>query len=313
MEINFNDAQQALGFIQPQLLRIEAGLYETRYPTFAFEELMFVNMEGDMWDQGVLFYAGDIAGKAEWLTSKGFDMPFADISTSQFLAQFHLAGIGYEWSLGELKRAEKLGRDLPAAKARAAKKVAQVMKYNIAIRGNTEKNLTGLINDASVPVANVANDGAGPSRLWSTKTPDLIVRDINEALNAPFNATMETQVADTLMLPSTRLQYIAGLRIGDGADTLMKYIRENNAYTLQTGQALKIVGSRELETAGASSTARMVAYDRSQETVQYHLPGDHEFLPPFQKSSMTWEIGGIMNIGGVEIRLPKGLAYRDGI
>ena len=57
----------------------------------------------------------------------------------------------------------------------------------------------------------------------------------------------------------------------------------------------------------------MMAYDNSREVVQFHLPGPHEFLPAFQKSSMTWEVAGIMNVGGVEIRRPKAVAYRDGI
>lgn len=315
-EINFHDAQQALGFINPQLLRIETGLYEIRYPRFAFEELMFVNTEGDMWDIGTIFYAGDIAGKAEWLTSRGFDMPFADISQAQFLNENHLAGIGYEWSLGELKRAAKLGTDLSARKARAAKLVAQQMKYGIAIRGSTEKNKTGLINDANVPTGNVAADGAGGGggqTEWEYKTPDQVVRDFNELIYAPLNATNDAHMADTVLLPTSTVQYVNGLRIGDGSDTLRKYIAENNAYTLETGQRLTIKSSRELETAGASGSKRAVAYDRSQEVVQYHLPGDHEFLPAFQKSSMTWEIGGIMNIGGVEIRLPKAMVYRDGL
>ena len=33
-EINFADAQQALGFITPQLLRIETQVYQTKYPSF---------------------------------------------------------------------------------------------------------------------------------------------------------------------------------------------------------------------------------------------------------------------------------------
>jgi hypothetical protein len=47
--------------------------------------------------------------------------------------------------------------------------------------------------------------------------------------------------------------------------------------------------------------------------LRFHLPGPHEFIEPFRKSSMTWEVAGIMNTGGTEIRLPKGLIYRDGI
>ncbi len=47
--------------------------------------------------------------------------------------------------------------------------------------------------------------------------------------------------------------------------------------------------------------------------MQFHLPGPHEFLQPFQRSSMSWEVAGIMNVGGVEIRLPKAMVYRDGL
>lgn len=314
MDVNFHDAQQALGFITPQLLRINTEVEMQVYPSFDYSRLMFVNTDGDMWDIGSVFYSGDIAGQAQFLSGKGFDMPFADISTSQLLQANHFAGIGYEWSLQELQRASRLGRALSSEKASAARKVAESFVYSIAMRGNTEKGITGLVNDATVSTANVAADGTGATTTFSTKTPDQINRDINAILNAPFNATLETQRADTLLLPSTRMQYLASTRIGDNADmTILRFIRENNSYTLETGQALTIIGSRELETAGAGGTARMIAYDNDRGVLQMHLPGPHEFLPAFQKSSMTWEVGGIMNVGGVEIRRPKGIAYRDGI
>lgn len=311
--VNFHDAQQAYGFIAPQLLRINTQIERMEYPSFNYARLVPVNTDGDMWDIGSVFYSGDIAGAASFLSGKGFDMPYADTSVSQHLQANHFAGIGYEWSLGELKRAEKLGRALSSDKAEAARIVAESFVYGIAIRGNTEKNLTGLVNDPNVSTANVPADGTGASTLWSTKTPDQINRDINAALNAPYNATMETARANRLMLPSTRMQYLASTRIGDGTDTVLKFIRENNAYTLETGQPLEIIGTRELETAGAGGTARMVAYDNDKRVIQFHLPGPHEFLPAFQKSSMTWEVAGIMNVGGVEVRRPKGIAYRDGI
>lgn len=312
-EINFLDAQQALGFLVPQQLRIETQVYQVKYPSFDYARLMYVNTDGDMWDIGSVFYSGDIAGKAEFLSGKGFDMPYADISRTQFLQQNQLAGIGYEWSLQELQRAAKLGRDLGDDKAMAARRVAEMFLYGIAIRGSSEKGWTGLINDANVPTANVAADGTGSSRLWSTKTADQINRDINLAIEGVYTNSGETEMANRLLLPTSRLQYIARTRIGDTSDTILKFVRENNAYTAQTGQALEIIGSRELETAGASSTARMVAYNNTREVVQFHLPGPHEFLPAFQKSSMTWEVAGIMNTGGTEIRLPKAMNYLDGL
>jgi hypothetical protein len=254
-DIDFNDAQQALGFILPQQLRIETEVYKIKYPSFDYARLLPVITDGDMWDVGSVFFSGDIAGKAEFLSSKGFDMPYADIAKSQFIQTNQLAGIGYEWSLGELKRAEKLGQDLGADKAAAARKVAEQFLYNIALTGSTEKNWTGMINDANVPTANVTADGTGSTTSWDNKTALQILRDINAAIEGVYNNTLETEVADSLALPTSRLQLIARTPIGDNADkTILTFIRENNAYTAETGRPLNIKGVRNLETAGASST-----------------------------------------------------------
>lgn len=312
MEINFQDAQQAMGFLTPQMLRINTAVEMMRYPSFDYSRLMYVNTEGDMWDAGSVFYSGDIAGAAKFLSGKGLDMPFADVSTAQHLQTNHLAGIGYQWSRQELERAARLGRNLSSEKADAARQVAESFVYGIAMRGHAEKGLTGLVNNADVPGADVANDGTGPSRLWANKDADLVLRDVNEALNAPFNATKETYRANTLLLPSTRMQSLAERRVGDTTMTILAFLRENNSYTLETGQPLTIIGSRELETAGDGGTKRMVAYDNSRGVVQLHLPGPHEFLPPFQTSAMGWEVAGILNVGGVEVRRPTAMAYRDG-
>jgi hypothetical protein len=316
MEINFFDAQQALGFISPQLLRINTEIEQEIFPDFDYASLMFVNTDGDMWDIGSLFYSGTIAGAAEFLAHKGFDMPYADVATAQHLQANHFAGIGYEWNMGELQRASRLNRNLGNEKALSARTIAEMFCYRIAIRGAGEKNLTGLVNDPNVSAANVPADGAGGLTTFASKTPQQINRDVNAILNAPYNATLETQRANTLLIPSTRLQYLASTPLsadGSGDWTILRYIKENNLYTLETGQPLTIKGSRELEAAGAGATARMMAYDNRREVVQFHLPGPHEFLPAFQKGSMTWEVAGIMNVGGVEIRRPKGMAYRDGI
>lgn len=313
-EIDFNDAQQALGFIVPQQLRIETEVYQTQYPAWDFGQFLFVDEGGDMWDVGSLFYSGDIAGAAQFLSGSGFDMPYADISRAQFLQQNHFAGIGYEWFLQELKRAEKLGRDLSAEKAGAATEVANEFKYGIAMRGVSEKGTTGLINDGTVPTANVAATGTGASTLWSTKTPDQILADVNEILTAPFIFTRERRIPNTLVLPTTRSLFLNSARLGTvSKDTILGFIAENNMYTRTTRQPLNILFSRELETAGAGGTARMMAYDNNKSVLRFYLPGDHTFLPVFQKSSMTWAVDGIMNIGGTEFRLPGAAAYRDGV
>lgn len=307
-----SDAQVGYAFLTPQLYRIETEVYLTKYPSFDITRFMTVDTSGDMWDVGTLVYSQDQVGQAEFLAGAAFDMPYASAKMSQFTKNFHLAGIGYEWNTQELQRAAKMGRSLSSDKAAAAKLAADRFIYTIAMNGQTpagvaEKGGTGFINNGSAPSAQVANDGTGPSRLWSAKTPDLILRDINEALTAVETGTGETMVADTLVLPTSRYNYIATTRVGDTNATILSFLLANNV----AGEGLTILKSRALELAGTGQSTRMVAYANNSQVLKFHLPGAHQFLAPFQKSSMTYEVGGIMNVGGVEVRLPKAIVYRD--
>lgn len=308
----FSDAQVGIAFLTPQLYRIETEVYMFRYPSFDINRFMSVDTSGSMWDVGTLVYSMDNVGQAEFFAAGAFDMPYASTKMAQNVANFHLAGIGYEWNTQEMQRAAVLGRSLSADKAQAAKQSADRFIYGIAMlgqtpRGESEKGWTGFANNGSAPAAQVANDGTGPSRLWANKTADLILRDVNEAIGAVETGTGETSIADTLALPTTKYNYIATQRIPNSGSTILQFLQANNA----AGENLKIYKSRALETAGTGGTARMVAYENNPQVIKFHLPGPHQFLPPFQKSSLVYEVGGIMNVGGVEVRLPKAIVYRD--
>lgn len=307
-----SDAQVGYAFLTPQLYRIETEVYMTKYPSFDIGRYMPVDSSGDMWDIGTLVYSMDQVGEAAFLSGAAFDMPFASSKMAQATHNFHLAGIGYEWNTQEMQRAAKLGRSLSSDKAAAAKLAADRFIYGIAMKGQTpagvsEKGWTGFTNYSGVTAAQVAADGDSSSRLWSAKSADLILRDINEALTAVETGSGETMVADTLVLPTSRYNYIATQRVGDTNATILSFLLANNV----AGEGLTILKSRALETAGTSNSTRMVAYARNSQVLKFHLPGPHQFLPPFQKSSMVYEVGGIMNVGGVEVRLPKGIVYRD--
>lgn len=308
----FSDAQVGYAFLTPQLYRIETEVYMTKYPSFDISRFMTVDTSGDMWDVGTLVYSMDQVGEAQFMAGGAFDMPYASAKMAQATKNFHLAAIGYEWNTQELQRAAKLGRSLSSDKAMAAKLAADRFIYGIAMTGKTpggvaEKGWTGFTNNGSAPSAQVAADGTGSSRLWADKDADKILRDINAALTAVETGTGETMVADTLVLPTSRYNSIATTRVGDTNATILSFLLANNV----AGEGLTILKSRALETAGTGSTTRMIAYANSPQVIKFHLPGAHQFLPAFQKSSLVYEVGGIMNVGGVEVRLPKALVYRD--
>lgn len=308
-----SDSQVGLAFLTPQLYRIESEVYMTKNPSFDISRFFNVDTTGDMWDIGTLVYSMDQVGEAAFMHGGAFDMPYASTKMAQATRNFHLAAIGYEWNTQEMQRAAKLGRALSSDKAAAAVLAADRFIYGIAMTGKnpagvSEKGWTGFTNDGNAPSAQVAADGTGSSRLWTAKTADQILRDINAAITAVETGTGETHVANTLALPTTAYNYVATTRSSSNSDTtILSYLQANNT----AGESLRIIKSRALEAAGTGGTTRMVAYDNNPQVLKFMLPGAHQFLTAFKKASMVYEVGGIMNVGGLDVRLPKALVYRD--
>ncbi|MFK4871657.1 DUF2184 domain-containing protein [Novosphingobium sp. ZW T3_23] len=314
--VNLADAQQVVGFAQPALYRTHRMLPQ-KYPSFDYAGIVPVNTDGDMWDVGTLVYSGDVAGKAEYLGGKAFDIPNASINFSQGITPFHLAGVGYELSQREVERFARMvaanpgitegGSNLAERKASAARMIADKFVYDRVIRGSSEKNFTGMINQAAVPTANAPTGG------WATATPDQMLADVNAALQDVYVNSKETALADSLLLPTSKFLFINNARITNTQTSVLSYLAQNNSFTAISKRPLNIAPSRELETAGASSTARMIAYEKSPDNMEFFLPGMFEFLPLFATSSMTWRVDGVMNVGQFELYRPKTMSYRDNL
>lgn len=300
--VDLNDAQQTLAFLAPQLLRVEQGVYMTKYPLADYAEFMPVDTAGTIWAAGSLFYSGDIAGKPEWFDVAADDMPYADVSRTQFLQENHMAGIGYKWNRGDMERGQQLGINVVADKADASTKTAERFIHKTAMRGDGLKFTTGFVNNPLATTVTAANS-------LSTGTPDQAVAVVNEALTSIEVNTAETYQATTLALPTSSYNALASKRMTDTGMSVLAYIQANSVVP-----NLVIKRSRHLETAGAGGTKRMIAYANTQEVHRFHLPGGgHQLFPAWQKGPFSWEVPGLMAIGGYENRIPKAITFADGV
>lgn len=315
MKINLYDAQAALGFLVQQLTYYEPEVYRTQYPEYDYASLIPVDTSAPEWIKSVAFFSLDMVGAAQWQAGTARDIPLADVTRDTGAHAVHMAAIGYGWNLEEINTARMLGMALTPDKAVAARLAYQQFMYGVAFSGNTEKNLAGLFSAPGMTGGNVANDGTGPSRLWSAKTPAQIVRDVNDLLSGIYTSTLEVEMADTLLLPYSALMYIASTPMStSNSETVLSFIQKNNVYTVTTGRALTIRSVRGLENAGANANdGRMIAYRRDPSVLKLHLPMPHKFLQPFQVGPMQWQVGGIFRTGGLEVRRPGAMRYADGI
>lgn len=316
MATPFLDAQSALGFVISQTQNIEAEVYRARYPAFNYAELLPVVTEGAAWASGTTFFTLDTVGTMEWASGEANDAPYTDLVRGTGSAPYYMAHGAYRWSLEELNVANMLGIALGSEKASGVRRVSERFLFNLAISGDTEKGLLGIANYTGVTAADVPNDGTGTVTWWANKTPDQILRDINTGIQDVRVATNTVITPNTLLVPDAVFADLATRRIssaGDGAMTVLDFLRLKNTYTAMTGLPFTIKPLLELGTADPGGDGRAVLYENSREVLRFHLPLPFQFLPIHQKSSMQYEQVGIVRTGGTEVRIPKGMIYLDGV
>lgn len=308
---HLNDAQAALGFLISQTSHIESTVWEKKYPDLTYAEDIPIDSSAHPYATSVTYYSTDKAGAAKWAHHRGQDFPLVDVNRTKFETPVAMAHIGYDYDLEELNQARMLNINLTADKASAARRAYEELVSGVAYVGDTVKNFTGLTNYAGITPADVADGAGAADTTWETKTADEILKDINEALTNTWTASKTIELADTVLLPLSSYSFIATKRLDPTMSmTVLDYITRANIYTMQTNKPLRIRARRELETAGTSSHKRMITYKRDPEVLKLHLPMPLQFLAP-QQVLLNYVVPGMFRLGGLDIRRPGAVRYRD--
>ena len=306
--IKLLDAQAALGFVTSQTSYIERQVNEIQYPDIQYPQLVPVDTTASPWAKTVTYYSADKFGRADWINGNSDDIPMAGSEMTKSETSVYTAGIGYGYGLEEISQAQMLGINLPGIDAQAARRAYEEMVDRVVISGDAAKGFYGLINAPGVTV------GTATTGNWATATPAEILADVNNQLTGQYTGTLYTAPVDTLLMPYTAWLLLTTRMVSDlSTETIFSWLLRNNVYTAVTGQPLSVRGLRQLDTAGAGGTRRMVAYRRDPSVVKVHIPMPHRFLPVFQAGPIRYEVPGIFRLGGVDVRQPLLFSYVDGI
>lgn len=181
--------------------------------------------------------------------------------------------------------------------------------------GMPQYDTYGLINNPLVTATNVAT-GASGNTAWSSKTPDEILTDINDAILDGWGAGEYdlSAIPNHILLPYAQYNYIATARVSELAEkTILTFLLENNVAN-KNGGNLVIGATQYCAGAGAGNTDRMVAYvnnDRflaMEELVPMHR---HTTLPNID--TLSYDSVFFANISEVEIFYDQPIRYYDGI
>lgn len=309
------DGQAALAFFNVERTHIEATVFKKLYPDKVWDKLIPVDTSVDPLAKTVTYKSSDWTGAAKFgVNIAADDVPTVELNQSKGEVPIYEGQVGYRYDWLEMEYARKHGQRVDADKAIAARSAYENTMEDIALSGfkiGTTTIFSGFLNFPGVTIV-AAPNGAAASPLWSSKTPDEILKDVNALLLGVHTSSNTVEMANTLALPAESFGDIASRRLGDTGQTVLEFLERANVYTAMTGQKLTIVQLRQLSTAGAGGTRRAIAYKKDPDVLRIHLPMPLRFFPA-QPEHLRFLVPGLFRSGGLNVRRTGAMRYLDGI
>jgi hypothetical protein len=300
------DANESAFFLR-QLDYIKTQTYDIKYAELKARKLIPVSSEADPGAEKIFYRSYDQTGLAKVVSNYADDLPRADVKGLEYSVSVKTLGASYGYNIQEVRAASYGNVPLEQRRANAARRSIAQLENTLAFFGDTASGIQGLFTAANVTSVTIPADGTGSSKLWSTKTPDQILRDMNLVANTVVSTSLGVEMPDTMLLPLSQYNYVASTARSATSDTtILNYFLQNNPYVKQ------VEWVNELATAGASSTARLYAYRRSADVLTMEVPSDFEQLE-LQINNLTYKVPCIERFAGVLIYYPLAIAYGDGI
>jgi hypothetical protein len=247
----------------------------------------------------------DRSGIAKVIADYASDLPMADAFGKEYTSQIRPFGIGFGYTFQELRAAKLTGRPIDSMRAEAAREGFESYVDLVGAVGDSAWSLLGLLNQPNVPSYVIPN-GAGASPLWSLKTSDEIVADINGIATTTFKTTKQRESPKTLLLPTSLYTLIANKRMGSNTDTTILQ------WVLQNGRFYKEIDTwTRLDGAGAGGSDRILSYTRDPSKVRLQIAMEQQVYSP-QIKNLKVMVPTEGEIGGVVVYKPYSMIYADG-
>lgn len=246
-----------------------------------------------------------------WISPNTTTLPGVSINGERVTLPLRLLGQEVSYSSVELERSQLLGQPIDAQKFNALNTIYQMATDEMIYVGDTAVGAEGLVNSTLVTSGSVPN-GAGGSPLWINKTPDEILKDVNDMITAAWQASGFAVCPDKLLLPPAQFAYISSQKISTAGNVSILTFLEDNSISLRVnGRKLDIQPLKWLTGRGTGGADRMVAYTNDEERVRFPMVPIRRETPYYL--GIKFNAPYIWAFGEVEFVYPETAVYRDGI
>lgn len=286
-----------------------AQTYDVKYPQYTALQYIPVSGEGGPGIDTIIYRQYDEVSVAKLVNNYATDFPRVDVKGKEFRQAVYSIGNSYGWNVQEIRRAIHDGLPLDAMRARVAREAHVRLHNKIAIFGDKDAALNGIVYHPNVTKA------AAVTGAWNigVTANDLILKDVTTAILGPYNLTKGVETVDTCLLPNDKY---AALATTVYSTTVPKFLLEilREAHPTVTFAPMFELGQMAINprTGVATPVNVILTFRRDPSKVWFALPQDFEQMEP-DKQGMDYVIPCHSRTGGVITPYPLSIRVTDGI
>lgn len=271
---NLDSADNA--WIRTQLEHIRSEVYETEYPELKARTLVPIDNDPPPGTERITREFYDTYGAAELTSAYNTTPALVGIAGGKTTTDVAGFAVKYQYHFQEVRGAREAGRDLPAAKAKAARETVERGIDKVLLVGDAAVGLNGLFNHPNGMVYTVPAGAAGSTK-WTGaagKTPLEVYADLAGVVAKQISDSLEVERPDTIVLSTAEFMHIKQTPMAaNNPKTILNYFRENHE------EITLITSHPRLNTLGAGGVTRGIAYARRPDRLVGAIPQEVEQLP----------------------------------
>ena len=243
-------------------------------------------------------------------------IPIVQANVDKGVYKAHVFAAALRVMFQDMQRANYIGRSLDSLLNDGVRmSYDKHMDQNTYV-GITEYGTTGLVNNPDATETTAAATGTSSGTAWSTKTPDQILADVNNALLTVWaaNGYDLAAIPNHILLPYEQYNYLMTTKVTDLAtETIMDFLMKNNV-AAKNGGDLFIGATAWCKGAGTDSSDRMVVYVNHERFVK-----EDELVPLARIMSqpnvanVCYDTAYMANVSEVQLFYPTSILYVDKI
>lgn len=256
-------------------------------------------------------------GKA-WVGKNSTQITSLSVDIAKIPHPLRLWAMELKYTIPEIESAARLGRPIDQQEYEGLQLKHQMDIDEQVFYGDTTTGDQGILNNGLVTATNLPAGVVG-SPLWSLKTADEILADVNFMLTSVWTASAFALLPSRLLLPTSQFGYIATAKVSQAGNvSILKYISENNLISTSGRGKLEISPQKWCNGAGAggtignnATTNRAVVYTKDRKRVRY--PMTLLQRTPIQYDGLYHKTTYYCRLGVAEVVYPETMGYFDGL